>query len=510
MRLIEFWLSHKAEFLAAIAQHLTLVVVATLFAVGVGLPLGVISFKRPRLGTPLLGIANILQTIPSLALFGFLIPLPFIGGIGPKAALLALVLYALLPVMRTTVSGLQSVDPSAREAGIAMGMTTRQLLFQVELPLARPSIIAGIRVATVAGVGTATIAAAIGAGGLGEYIFRGVAMVNSTVILAGAVPAALLALAADLGLAGLERSMEPGHRRASRPVVYAAIAGGLLVVLLIAGLAFYERSGSSIRVGSKNFTEQLILGEICAQAIEQNTDLKVSRKLNLGGTLVCEAAMRARDLDVYVEYTGTALTAVLKQPVSHDAAEVERRVTEGYAHVGRSVLPALGFNNTFAILVRGETAKRLGLRTISDAAKYSREWRAGFGPEFLDREDGFKGLASTYNLAFKEPPRAMDLSLTYRALAGGQVDLIAGDSTNGLIDKLDLAMLEDDRNYFPPYQAVPLIRTEVLLAHPELLKVFESLRNKVSEKEMRRMNYEADVEQREAAAIARDFLERNK
>lgn len=509
MRLIEFWLSHRTEFLAALAQHIALVLAATALAVGVGLPLGVFAFRRPRLGAPLIGIANILQTIPSLALFGFLIPIPFIGGIGARAALLALVLYALLPVMRTTVSGLASIDPSVREAGIAMGMTSRQLLFQVELPLARTAIIAGIRVATVAGVGTATIAAAIGAGGLGEYIFRGVSMVNSTVILAGAVPAALLALAADFGLGWIERRMAPGAGGASlRKVAVVLVSTGLGLLILTVGILYTGSSRGRIRVGSKNFTEQLILGELIAQSIERGTALSVERRLNLGGTLVCEEAMRAGDLDVYIEYTGTALTAVFKLPVQLNPEEVLRRVAESYALSNRTMLGSLGFNNTFAILIRGEDARRLGLKTISQAAQHTRQWRAGFGPEFLDREDGFKGLAGIYGLEFKEPPRAMDLSLTYRALAGSQVDLIAGDSTNGLIDKLDLVMLEDDRHYFPPYHAVPVIRTEVLLKHRGLQRVFDELAGKIPEREMRRMNYEADVEQKDVREIVKNFLER--
>src|SRR5215468_7381517 len=200
MRLIDFWLNHGGEFLGAIVRHLALVVVSTGIAVAAGVPLGVVSYRNPRVGAPLVGLANVVQTIPSLAMFGFLIPMPLIGGIGAKAAVIALILYALLPVMRTTVSGLKGIDPSVREAGLAMGMTGRELLFQVELPLARASIPAGARVATVVGVGTATIAAAIGAGGLGEYIFRGVNSVDSTMILAGAIPAAGLALTADFAL----------------------------------------------------------------------------------------------------------------------------------------------------------------------------------------------------------------------------------------------------------------------------------------------------------------------
>lgn len=511
MRLLEFWLNHGSEFLAAISRHLALVLAATGVAVAVGVPMGVLAYRRPQLGNPLIGLANIVQTIPSLAMFGFLIPLPVIGGIGAKAALIVLTLYALLPVMRTTVSGLKSVDPAVREAGLAMGMTDRQLLFQVELPLARPAILAGVRVATVVGVGTATIAAAIGAGGLGEYIFRGVASVDSTVILAGAIPAAAMALLADFLLGKTEHWFSPERSsQKSSKLVLAVAAGVVVLVLLVGGLLWSERSAGRIVIGSKDFTEQVILGELMAQLIEQNTALKVQRKLNLGDTLVCETAMRSGDLDLYVEYTGTALTAVFKQPVLLDSNQVNARVAASYAATGREMLSPLGFNNTYVILVRGDEARRLGLKTISDAAKLTPTWQAGFGSAFLDREDGYKGLAQTYGLKFADAPLAMNLSLTYRALAERQVDLISGDATNGLISKLDLFALEDDRRYFPPYHAVPVVRTETLNLHPELRTLIERLAGKVTDQEMRQMNYEADVERKDPSLIVKDFFRRHK
>jgi osmoprotectant transport system permease protein len=192
--LLRFWLSHRSEVAALLGQHIVLVAISTLIAVLIAVPLAIIASRRPRLASPLTGIANIVQTIPSLAMFGFLLPIPLIGGVGARAALVVLILYGLLPIVRTTIAGLRGIDPAIREAGIAMGMTDRELLRIVELPLALPSIIAGVRVAAVVGVGSATIAAAIGAGGLGEYIYRGLSMVDTTVILAGAIPAALLAL----------------------------------------------------------------------------------------------------------------------------------------------------------------------------------------------------------------------------------------------------------------------------------------------------------------------------
>ncbi|MGH9842969.1 MAG: ABC transporter permease/substrate-binding protein [Blastocatellia bacterium] len=511
MRLIEFWLNHRTEFLSAILRHLALVVASTGVAALIGVPLGVLAHRRPRVGNPLIGVANVVQTIPSLAMFGFLIPLPFIGGIGAKAALIVLILYALLPVMRTTVSGIKGIDAAIREAGVAMGMTDWQLLRQVELPLARPAILAGVRVATVVGVGTATIAAAIGAGGLGEYIYRGVNSVDNTVIMAGAIPAALLALAADFGIGWFERWSAPDRAKSESGRTGLVIAAGAAALaLLVAGLLWSERKGDRIVVGSKAFTEQIILGELIAQLIERDTQLGVLRKLNLGDTLVCDTALRAGDLDLYVEYTGTALTAVFKQPVLLDSDEVNRRVAASYAATGRTMLPGLGFNNTYVILVRGEEARRLGLKTISDVARLASTWRGGFGSAFLDREDGYQGLVTAYGLRFAEAPRAMDLSLVYPALADKQIDLTAGDATNGLIAKLDLAALEDDRRYFPPYHAVPVMRTETLGRHPELRAIFDRLAGAISDAEMRQMNYEADVERRDPPEIATMFIARHK
>src|SRR6185436_12635202 len=238
--LLHFWLTHRTELARLLEQHVVLVLISTGVAATLGIPAGILAFRRPRLGRPLLFIANVAQTIPSLALFGFLLPLPFIGGVGPRTALVTLTLYALLPIVRTTVGGLQSLDRNVIDAGVAMGMTSRQLLFMVELPLALPSIVAGIRVSTVIGVGTATIAAAIGAGGLGEFIFRGLAMVDTTTILAGALPAAGIALAADAMLAWLERRV----RRRGLTAVALSVALGSIVVAI--GVA----SGVSARAGA--------------------------------------------------------------------------------------------------------------------------------------------------------------------------------------------------------------------------------------------------------------------
>ena len=500
--LLQFWQSHLGELLQLVRQHLMLVVLSTAIATALGLPAGILAARRPAIGRPLLALANVTQTIPSLALFGFLLPLPLIGGVGPRTALVTLTLYALLPVVRTTVAGLRSVDRAVIEAGVAMGMTSRQLLMMVELPLALPSIVAGVRVAAVVGVGTATIAAAIGAGGLGEYIFRGLSMVDTVMILAGAVPAAALALIVDGGLAALERLLRTGPPKRG---VLTAI--GATVVVLVAALVWpslMTRGTAGVTVGSKNFTEQIILGEILAQALEREGAV-VNRKLNLGGTFICDRAVRSGDIDVYVEYTGTAATAVFHEAVPHDPAAALELVRRRYAAAGLTVGERLGFDNTFAILVRGADARAQGLRSIEDLRRVSAGWTPGFGYEFLQRADGYPGLVQAYGLTFR-PPRAMDLSLIYKALAAGQVDVIAGDATSALIDALDLARLDDTLRYFPPYDAVPVVRTAALLQHAAMPRALARLAGRISEKDMRAMNRAVDVDRRDVRDVAREFL----
>ena len=259
-------------------------------------------------------------------------------------------------------------------------------------------------------------------------------------------------------------------------------------------------------VGSKNFTEQIILAELLAQQIEAHTGLQVDRKLNLGGTLICHRAMLAGQMDLYAEYTGTALAAVLGEPSSNDSEMVYQRVRDAYRdRFGFDVGPPLGFNNTFAIVVRSEDAQKFKLRTISDLVPHAPQWRAGFGYEFMERSDGYPGLARAYGIKFAAAPSIMDLGLLYRALKERQVDVVAGSSTDGLIIALGMVILEDDRHFFPPYQAVTILRGGALREHPELRGALDVLGGKISDDEMRHMNYAVDAQQRDPAAVAREF-----
>jgi osmoprotectant transport system permease protein len=313
---MEFLRSNWSDILAHIAQHVWLVFISIVIAVAIALPVGILITRRKRLRQPVLALANVMQTIPSLALFGFLIPLPFIGGIGPRTAIVALVFYALLPIIRNTVTGIVGVDPNVREAAVAMGMTDRQVLFQVELPLALSVILTGVRVAVVITIGVAIIAAAVGAGGLGEYIFRGLRVNDDRLLLAGAVPSALMALAADFGFTLIERRFDPNSshkRRLPKPLRVAALsvlAVGVLAIGYAAVKSFRGAAsdgGDRVVVGSKDFTESVLLAEIVAQMLEAQ-NVTVDRRFDLGGNLA-HTALTAGQIDLYPEYTGTAFTA---------------------------------------------------------------------------------------------------------------------------------------------------------------------------------------------------------
>jgi osmoprotectant transport system permease protein len=514
---IEFVTRHWREILGLTMEHLLLVVISTSVAVLIGLPLGILLTRHARLKSPMLALAGVLQTVPSLALFGFLIPLPFIGGIGARTAIVALVLYALLPVIRNTVTGIEGVDQSVRDAALAMGMTDRQILWQVELPLASSVILAGVRVATVISVGVATIAAAIGAGGLGTYIFRGLRMNNNALILAGAVPAALLALTADWAIGLLEsrldvrtRQAKPASERPSKLRRAVWVSCALLVVLIGAyavsrGVASWRGGRADVVVGSKDFTEQVILGELLAQMLEAR-GLRVERRFELGGNL-CHDALVAGEIDAYPEYSGTSFMAILKHKPVTDAHAVYEQVKREYdERFDVEVGPPLGFEDTFAILVRDADAKMLNLHTISDVAPHAPQWRAGFGQDFMSRPDGYEGFARAYNLQFAGRPREMDLSLTYRALASREVDIIAGNSTDGLISALDLKQLDDDRHYFPPYEAVILVRSDTTARVPAIQEVLSLLAGRLSTEEMRRLNYEVDGNHRDKREVAREWI----
>ena len=299
----------------------------------------------------------------------------------------------------------------------------------------------------------------------------------------------------------------PARNSRTPSAVFSRVATILVFSALLAACAPSHRN--RVVIGSKNFTEQLILGEIIVQQLESHTKLHVERRFYLAGTFICQQAILAGRIDIYPEYTGTALTAVLKEKTEANPQDVYERVKSEYEkRFNLAVGAPFGFNDSFAIEIRGEDARRLRLQTISQAAAYAPQWRPGFGYEFMERPDGYKGLVATYGLRFAAPPRVMDLGLLTRALKEKQVDLIAGNNTDGLITALDLFVLEDDKHYFPPYEAVPIIRTEALNQHPEIANALGALAGKISDDEMRQLNYAVDGRHRDPTVVVKEFMQK--
>jgi len=284
--------------------------------------------------------------------------------------------------------------------------------------------------------------------------------------------------------------------------------GACLMVCLMALLAACGPARrDTIVVGSKNFSEQALLGEILAQHLESRTKLVVSRRFYLAGSYICHQALLAGRIDTYVEYTGTALTAILHDPIESDPTAVLGRVRAEYKErFGLEVMSPLGFNNTFAIVVRGEDARRMNLKMLSEAPRFPKQWRPGFGYEFMERPDGYAGLARTYGLQFDSQPRILDLGLLYRALLDKQVDLVAGNSTDGLLAARDLVILEDDKHYFPPYEAATIVRRETMERFPVVRAAIAELAGKISDAQMQKMNYAVDGEHRDIGEVAHEFL----
>ena len=312
---------------------------------------------------------------------------------------------------------------------------------------------------------------------------------------------------------GWHRRSHPSQRRegwSPRAFWGSRVFVGALAIVCWLCVGCAPPRSSRIVIGAKNFTEQVVLGELVAQEIEAVTHQRVDRKFYLAGSYICQQALVNGRIDGYVEYTGTALTAILKQPLplvgQRDAATVFGTVQRLYAKRYKvRVERGLGFEDTFAMVVRGEDARRLGLKTISDAVKVAPKWRLGGGYEFEERPDGLRGLEAMYGLHFRNAPRVMDLGLLYRALGAGQVDMVAGNSTDGPIRAMGFTVLQDDRHYFPPYEAVPLVREDSLRRHPGIQVAMDRLAGKVSAEEIREMNFAVDSEHKDVGKVVTAF-----
>ncbi len=516
MNFIEYLIKNKEQIFSLTLEHINLTVIAVVFAILIGVPMGILISYVKKLNKPVLGIANLVQAIPSMALLGFAIP--FLG-IGTLPAVVMVILYSLLPIIKNTYTGIQSINAQTLEAAKGIGLTKFQILFKIQIPLALPVIMAGVRISAVTAVGLMTIAAFIGAGGLGFLVFTGISTVNNNQILGGAIPACILALIVDYLIGLVEKLVTPislqkvegnkekiKSRRRIQKMVLSFTAIALILALVVTGVLGRKVNQRTITIGSKNFTEQNVLAHMISELIEEKTDISVNRKINLGGTQVCFTALKSGDIDLYVDYSGTAYSDTLNYTPISDMEKVYKTVEKDFKNkFDIKVLNQMNFNNTYVLAVKQETAKQYNLTTISDLKNIALNLKVGTTLEFLNREDGLLGLVKHYKFDFKDSI-GLDGSPRYVALMNNETDVVDAFSTDGLLKKFELVALEDDKQFFPPYYAIPLIRQEVLDQYPEIETIVEELGEKLSDEVMIELNYRVDELEMEPSNVARDFL----
>lgn len=517
-----YFLDRKDQVISLLLQHLGLTIAAVIVAILVGVPLGILITRKKNLATPIMGLANVIQAIPSLALLGFLIP---ILGIGSTPAIVMVFLYSLLPIVKNTYIGLKNINPDMLEAADGMGLTGSQKLKMVQLPLALPVIMAGIRIAAVTAVGLMTIAAFIGAGGLGYMVFTGVQRVDNMMILSGAIPACILALLMDFVIGKIENSVVPEgiksnkdakkrkvkrrtRKTEARNRAIAITASVVIIISIIGGVGYKAYSNSNeFVVGSKNFTEQLILGNMYATLVEENTDLNVKRTgLNLGGSSVAWEALKSGNIDMYVEYTGTGLVNIMQEEVINDPEKAYNVVKEHFdKEYDIAWLDRLGLNNTYVLAVRQDTVEKYNLKKISDLKAVEKSLVFGPTMEFTDREDGYLGMQSLYGIKF-DNVKPVDGGLRYTAIDNNESDITDAFATDGLLKAYNLVTLEDDKNLFPPYHAAPIVRNDTLKKYPELNEILNKLAGQIDDETMIELNYKVDELGEDPRAVADNFL----
>ncbi|MCP4007758.1 MAG: ABC transporter permease subunit [bacterium] len=499
--------------------HLELSLVALLIGTSISVPLGIWITRRKSVAQGILGLVGVIQTIPSLALLALMVPaLALLSGftaselgfeirsIGYLPAVVALTLYSILPVLQTTVAGIDGIDPSLIEAARGVGMTDRQRLRRVELPLALPVIVAGLRTATVWVVGTATLSTPVGAASLGNYIFSGLQTRNFTAVLVGCAAAAALALVLDQTI----RLLESGVRLRRRPFILTSVTVLAALYALTAGSLLQgaiSTSRPSIAIGSKTFTEQYILSELLVGWVENKTGLEARTVQSLGSTVLFDALLSG-DIDIYVDYSGTIWATVMKGEGRPGAREDVLEEVRNYLadEHGIVLAAALGFENTYALAMRSDDAKRRGIETLSDLAPAAKQMEIGGDYEFFVRAE-WKALVDTYSFEFAKN-RSMDSSLMYQAVAESEVDVISAFSTDGRIAAFNLSVLRDDQAVIPPYDAIVLIGPHAAREHPELTTALARLEGTIDADAMRQLNLSVDGDGRTPTDVGRELLGR--
>lgn len=497
--LMTTFVERKSQWIVALSEHLQLSFLSLFIAIAVAVPLAILLSNRKKINEALLQVTGIFQTIPSLALLGLFIPFM---GIGKVPAITALVIYAIFPIYQGTATGFAEIDPSLEEAAAAFGMTAWEKLKKYRLSLAMPVMMSGVRTAAIMIIGTATLAALVGAGGLGSFILLGIDRNDSALILIGAISSALLAVLFGAVIQWL-KSKKP------KTILLALF---MAAALMAASVIPMGGESKNIVIAGKLGAEPEILINMYKELIEEDTDLTVELKPNFGKTGFLYEALKAGSIDIYPEFTGTITGSLLAEDVgklSNDPTAVYKIARDKIAAQDKLVyLKPCEYQNTYAIAVTEEFAESNQLEKISDLKPLEKTAVAGFTLEFNDREDGNRGLKSLYGLNFQV--KTMEPALRYTAIAGGSIDLTDVYSTDSQIITNHLKLLADDKQLFPPYQAAPLMRQETLKKHQEIQTALEKLAGKITSDEMTRMNYAVDVEGKEAKDVAREYLLKEK
>lgn len=497
LTIIQTFHERFADWNLALFEHLQISLLSLLLAVFIAVPLGIILVKLPKLKEWMLQLTGVFQTIPSLALLGLFIP---VLGIGKIPAVTALVIYALFPVLQSTITGLDSIDKSLQEAAEAFGMNRLERLRKFELPLAMPVIVSGVRTAAVLIVGTATLGALIGAGGMGSFILLGIDRNNTALILIGAISSAFLAILMNIVIKYLENK---SLKKILISLIALITATALSFIPSIAPMMNSRR----LLVAGKLGPEPEILINMYKELIEANSDIKVKLEPNFGKTSFLYEALKNKQIDIYPEFSGTITSSLLKNQVqvSNDPLEVYEAAREGILNQDKLVyLKPMEYQNTYALAVKKDYANKYDLKTISDLSKVEDSAVAGFTLEFNDRDDGNKGLKSLYKLELNV--KTLEPNLRYQAINGGNVQIVDAYSTDSELIEYDLLVLEDDKQLFPPYQGAPLMRKDTLEKYPELEEILNKLAGQISAEEMSRMNYQVKVDKRSASEVAHEYL----
>ena len=490
-------------FLNLTIEHILISLLAISIASVLGVILGIIISEYRKFSGLILGTVNILYTIPSIALLGFFIT---ITGVGNTTALIALIIYALLPIIRSTYTGIVNINPLIIEASEGMGSTKLQQLFKVKLPLALPVLMSGIRNMVTMTIALAGIASFVGAGGLGVAIYRGITTNNSAMTFLGSLLIAILALVFDFILGLIEKRLT-NHKRIKYKINLKVIILGLFIVIFGIYFSLNSKKDKTINIATKPMTEGYILGQMLTELIEQDTDLKVNITNGVGGgTSNIHPAIVKGEFDLYPEYTGTSWEAVLKKEGSYDESKFDELQKEYKEKYNLEYVNLYGFNNTYGLAVNKDIAEKYNLKTYSDLAKVSNNLIFGAEYDFFEREDGYKELQKVYNMNFKKQID-MDIGLKYQAMKDKKIDVMVIFTTDGQLAISDVVVLEDDKKMYPSYRAGTVIRSEILSEYPELKPVLEKLNNILDDKTMADLNYQVESKGKKPEDVAREYLQ---